>query len=161
MKSPPLGVVPALMPVKLFLEAYRKNEINKTYFEATRYAEEYEVGCRAMKRLHALGIRVVPGGEYGLFQMPFHGENAKDLELFVDDLGFTPLEAICAATRDAAHLMRMEREVGTLEAGKLADLVVVDGNPLADIRILQDLSKIAVVIKDGEVQARLGKTLSV
>ena len=81
--------------------------------------------------------------------------------MFVDDLGFSAHEAICAATRDASHLMKMEKELGTLEPGKLADLVVMDGNPVDDIRILQDLSKIALVMKDGNVEARYGKVLSV
>ena len=158
-KSPPLAVVPALMPNKLFVEANEAGKINAEYFERTGYAHEYELACANMKKLRKAGIRVLPGGEYGLFQMPFHGENAKDLELFVTDLGFTPHEAICAATRDAAYAMKMEKELGTLEKGKLADLVVVDGNPLDDIRVLQDLAKIAIVMKDGVIEARNGKVL--
>ncbi len=160
-KHPPLGVVPALMPTKLFVEANKAGRINPEYFDRTGYAEEFEMACANMKKLRKAGIRVLPGGEYGLFQMPFHGENAKDLELFVSDLGFTAHEAICAATRDAAHLMKMEKDLGTLEPGKLADLVVVDGNPLEDIRVLQDMSNIAIVIKDGNIEARYGKVLSV
>ena len=160
-KRPPLGVVPALMPNKLLVEAAKTGKVNQAYYDQTGYAGEFELGCANMKKLRKAGIRVVPGGEYGLFQMPFHGENAKDLELFVNDLGFSPHEAICAATRDAAHLMKMEKELGTLEAGKLADLVLVDGDPLADIKVLQDLSRIDTVIKGGEVQARQGRVLGI
>ena len=160
-KKPPLGVVPSLMPNKLFVDAHRAGKINPDYFERTGYAEEFELACTNMQKLRKAGIRVLPGGEYGLFQMPFHGENAKDLELFVEHLGFTPHEAICAATRDASHLMKMENDLGTLERGKLADLVIVDGNPIDDIRVLQDTSKIAVVMKDGNIEARYGKVLSV
>jgi imidazolonepropionase-like amidohydrolase len=101
----------------------------------------------------------VPGGEYGLGSDMPHGANAMDLQLFVDDLGFTPMEAICAATRDAAHLMAMERELGTLEPGKLADLLVVDGDPLRDITVLQQKERITLVMKDGEIHARNGKLL--
>jgi len=158
-KLPPLAVVPALMPNRLFVQASKAGAINRDYAEKTGYAHEFELACANMKKLHKAGIRVLPGGEYGLFQMPFHGENAKDLELFVSDLGFTPHEAICAATRDAAHAMKMEKELGTLEVGKLADLVIVDGNPLEDIRVLQDLKKIEVVMKDGIIEARQGKVL--
>lgn len=160
-KKPPLGVVPSLMPNKLFVEAHKAGKVNARYFEETGYAEEFELACANMKKLRKAGVRVLPGGEYGLFQMPFHGENAKDLELFVTDLGFSPQEAICAATRDASYVMKMQKELGTLEVGKLADLVVVDGNPMSDIRLLQDLSKIAIVMKDGNIQARYGKVLSV
>ncbi len=158
-KSPPRGVVPALMPPKLFIRAYHQGRVPKEYFEATRYQEDFDVGARNAKTLHALGIRVVPGGEYGLAPDMPHGANAMDLQLFVDDLGFTPMEAICAATRDAAYLMAMERDLGTLEPGKLADLIVVDGDPLADITVLQRKERITLVMKDGEIQARHGKLL--
>jgi imidazolonepropionase-like amidohydrolase len=158
-KSPPRAVVPALMPPKVFIEAYQAGRIPQDFFEATRYQEDFEVGGRNAKRLHELGIRVVPGGEYGLSPDMPHGANAKDLQLFVDDLGFTPMEAICAATRDAAYLMEMQGELGTLEPGKLADLLVVDGDPLADITVLQRKEKLTIVMKDGEIQARHGKLL--
>ncbi len=158
-KSPPRAVVPALMPPKLFVKAYHEGRIPKDYFEATRYAEDFTVGGLNAKRLHGLGIRVVPGGEYGLATDMPHGKNAMDLQMFVEDLGFTPMDAICAATRDAAHLMARERELGTLEPGKLADLIVVDGDPLRDIAVLQDKARIALVMKDGEIQAKNGQLL--
>jgi imidazolonepropionase-like amidohydrolase len=88
-----------------------------------------------------------------------HGANAMDLELFVEDLGCTPMEAICAATRDAAYLFGMERELGTLAPGRIADLLVVDGDPLGDIAVLQRKDAIAIVMKEGEIQARDGKLL--
>ena len=101
---------------------------------------------------------MIPGGEYGTGDNP-HGTNARDLQIFVDHLGFTPMETICAATRDAAYLMEMEKELGTLQAGKLADLLVVDGDPAADITVLQDSTRIDVVMKNGEIQARNGTLL--
>jgi imidazolonepropionase-like amidohydrolase len=158
-KAPPRAVVPALMPPKLFIKAYQEGRIAKDFFEATRYQEDFDIGCLSAKKLHGAGVRVVPGGEFGLGPDMPHGRNAMDLQLFVDDLGFTPMEAICAATRDAAHLMALERELGTLEPGKLADLIVVDGDPLRDITVLQQRERITVVMKDGVVQARNGKLL--
>jgi imidazolonepropionase-like amidohydrolase len=81
-----------------------------------------------------------------------HGiSNHLEMELLVRG-GLSPLEAITAATRTAAELLDFP-EVGTLEAGKIADLVMVDGDPIADIRVLQDQSKLCV-FKDGlEVRA--------
>jgi len=158
-KSPPRGVVPAMMPPKLFLQGYRDGRIPRAYYEASGYEEDWASGKRAMKRLHDRGIRVVPGGEYGLFGMPYHGENAKDLQLFVEDIGFTPMETLCAATRDAAYLMGMEKDLGTLEEGKLADLLVVDADPLRDITALQVPENISIVVQNGEIQAREGKLL--
>lgn len=158
-KKPPRAVVPAFMPLVAYVAAYHAGRISKAHFESTRYQEELEVALRNIKRLHGLGIRIVPGGEYGLAREMPHGANARDLQLFVEDLGFTPMEAICSATRDAAYLLAMEHELGTLEPGRLADLLVVEGDPLADIAVLQDKSRIAVVMKDGEVQAARGKLI--
>jgi imidazolonepropionase-like amidohydrolase len=118
--------------------------------EATLYQEEWELGCQAMDKMRKAGVRVVPGGDYGFVWCP-HGEYAKDIELFVTDMGFSPMEAIVAATKHGSELMRMETETGTVEEGKYADLLVVDGDPLADISIFQDRSKLAMVMKGGDV----------
>jgi imidazolonepropionase-like amidohydrolase len=156
-RRPPRAVVPALMPLKAYVQAHEAGRISKAHLDSTGYQEEFEVACLAAKRLKGLGVRVVPGGEYGLADVMPHGANARDLALFVEHLGFTPMEAICAATRDAAHLMAMEREVGTLEPGKLADVLVVEGDPLADITVLERKERLAAVLKEGEVQARHGE----
>jgi imidazolonepropionase-like amidohydrolase len=117
---------------------------------ATEYQEEWELGCQAMRKLKDAGVRVIPGGDYGFVWCP-HGEYAKDIELFVTDMGFTPMEAIVAATKHGSELLRLDHLCGTVEEGKCADLVVVDGDPLADIAILQDRSKLDMVMKDGKV----------
>jgi imidazolonepropionase-like amidohydrolase len=84
-------------------------------------------------------------------QFVFHGTNAYELEMLVE-AGLTPMEAIHAATGSAAQALDFA-DVGAVAQGKLADLVCVDGDPLEDIRILQDLKRIPVVIKDGQVVA--------
>ncbi len=116
----------------------------------TEYQEEWELGCQAMEKLKNAGVRVVPGGDYGFVWCP-HGEYAKDIELFVTDMGFSPMEAIVAATKHGAELLRMEYMTGTIEEGKCADILVVDGDPLENIAILQDRSKLDLVMKDGKV----------
>ncbi len=116
----------------------------------TQYQDEWERGCVAMDKLRKAGVRVIPGGDYGFVWCP-HGEYAKDIELFVTDMGFSPMEAIVASTKHGSQLMRMEAEIGTIEAGKLADILVVDGDPLENIAIFQDRSKLALVMKDGKV----------
>lgn len=120
------------------------------HLEATQYQDEWERGCEAMNKMREAGIRVVPGGDYGFVWCP-HGEYAKDIELFVTDMGFSPMEAIVASTKHGSELLRMETETGTVEEGKYADLLVVDGDPLANIAIFQDRSKLALVMKDGKV----------
>ena len=114
--------------------------ITPEHLEATEYQEEWELGCIAMDKLRRAGVRVVPGGDYGFVWCP-HGQYAKDIELFVTDMGFSPMEAIVAATKHGAELLRLEHECGTIEEGKCADILVVDGDPLEDITILQDRSR--------------------
>lgn len=95
-------------------------------------------------------VRVVPGGDYGFAWNPV-GRNARDLELFVDWFGFTPGEALRCATQFGGQVMGMGEELGLVRPGYLADLVLVDGDPLEDIRILQDRDRLAVVMKDGRL----------
>ncbi|KXV03532.1 amidohydrolase [Caballeronia megalochromosomata] len=103
-----------------------------------------EVYARMRKR----GIRVLPGGDYGFPWNPI-GENARDLELFVKLFSWHAKDVLVAATRWGADLMGMGSELGQIREGFLADLLLVDGNPLDDIRILQDRAKLLAIMKDG------------
>jgi imidazolonepropionase-like amidohydrolase len=98
--------------------------------------------------LKARGVRLVPGGDYGFAFNPV-GRNARDLQLFVDWFGFTAAEALRSATAYGGELMGLPGELGLIRAGCLADLVLVDGDPLADISILQDQGRLAAIVKDG------------
>jgi imidazolonepropionase-like amidohydrolase len=98
-------------------------------------------------RARAAGVKVAMGTDAGF--LVYHGQNAAELEEFVK-IGFTPLEAIIAATRTGAECLDMADDIGTVQAGKYADLVVVDGDPLEDITILQDEAKITQVFKGGK-----------
>ena len=100
-----------------------------------------------LDRARAAGVKIAVGTDAGF--LVYHGQNAAELEEFVK-IGFTPMEAIIAATRMGAECLDMADEIGTVEAGKYADLVVVDGDPLADIIFLQDETKIAQVFKGGK-----------
>ena len=83
--------------------------------------------------------------------MPFGELHAKELEIFVTYCGFTPMEALVAATRGNAFAVGLEGDLGVLEAGKLADIVVLRRDPLADIRSLAGGRELACIIKDGAV----------
>ncbi|OGA47617.1 MAG: hypothetical protein A3F74_23040 [Betaproteobacteria bacterium RIFCSPLOWO2_12_FULL_62_58] len=78
------------------------------------------------------------------------GSNAGELEIYVK-LGMTPMEALQTATKNAAEAMKVDEHLGTLEAGKLADIVIVDGDPSRDVRVLQDKDNIKLVMKEGQV----------
>ena len=92
------------------------------------------------------GIRVLPGGDYGFPYNPI-GRNARDLALFVKLFGYTPAEALRAATQLGGELMNMP--VGQVRPGYLADLLLVDGDPTRDTRVLEDKRKLLAVMKDG------------
>jgi imidazolonepropionase-like amidohydrolase len=100
-------------------------------------------------RAHRMGVKVAAGSDAAM-PLVRHGENAYELELFVR-AGMTPMEAIVAATKVGSEVLDMADEIGTVEAGKYADLVVVDGDPLTDITILQELTRIKKVFKGGKV----------
>ncbi len=109
---------------------------------------------RSACEMHRRGIRVLPGGDYGLF-CNRQGTNARDLEHFVGLLGFTAMEAIVAATRHGAALMGLGSELGRIAPGFLADLLLVDGDPIADIRVVQDRSRLTAIMKNGVFHKRV------
>jgi len=116
---------------------------------AEAYERELEAAIVSMKEMHKRGIRILIGGDYGFAWTP-HGTNAKDIEYFVDLLDFTPMEAIQAATKYGGHIMQMEHELGLIREGYLADLLLVDGDPLSDVRILQDKERLVAIMQDGK-----------
>ncbi len=98
-------------------------------------------------RAYKAGVKIAFGTDSGVSP---HGENAHEFELMVEG-GMPPMEAIQAATRTASQLLRVEDRLGTLEAGKLADVIAVKGNPLDDIKVMKD---VVFVMKEGEVFKR-------
>lgn len=113
------------------------------------YHRELEHAVESMKKMIKRGIRVLPGGDYGFAWTP-HGTNAKDLEYFVKNLGMSTMETLIAATRLGGQMMRMGHELGQIRDGWLADVLLVDGDPLADITVLQDHKRLLAIMKDGE-----------
>jgi imidazolonepropionase-like amidohydrolase len=107
-------------------------------------------GLEAMQEIYPdmkrRGIRVVPGGDYGFPYNPV-GRNARDLQLFVDLFGYSPVEALVAATKTGGEMV--DFDVGTVCEGRLADLLLVDGDPTADVSIMADRNRIAAVMQDG------------
>lgn len=107
------------------------------------------------QRLHQAGIKIAMGTDTQLD--PEMGAQAIELEVYVE-YGMTPMEAIQTATKNAAEALWIGKDLGTIEAGKLADIIAVDGDPLADIRVLQERKNIKLVMKEGRiyVDKRLG-----
>jgi imidazolonepropionase-like amidohydrolase len=110
---------------------------------------EMEQGALAMRDLKKRGVRILPGGDYG-FAWNRIGDDARDLEHFVNLFGFTPMEAIVAATKWGGEIMMKPGELGVIKQGALADLLLVDGDPSSDIKILQDPDRLLAIMKDGQ-----------
>jgi imidazolonepropionase-like amidohydrolase len=146
-----LVLVPGLRYLHSIVENGPRFGITEQIIAASGLLDEIKQAADTYRRARDLGIRMCPGGDFGFAWCP-HGEYAKDIQVFVEVIGFSPLEAIVAATRWGAELMRMDDRIGTLVPGKLADLVVVDGDPLRDIALLQDRARLSVM-KGGEFVA--------
>jgi imidazolonepropionase-like amidohydrolase len=115
---------------------------------AAAFQRELEVSIDVVAKMRKRGIRVLPGGDYGFPYTP-HGTYARDLWIFVKVLGFSAAETLVAATRLGGELMGHPGELGVIKAGALADLLLVDGDPLVDIAILQDRGALRMIMKDG------------
>jgi imidazolonepropionase-like amidohydrolase len=109
-----------------------------------------EAAARAYPEMRKRGIRVVIGGDYGFARTP-QGQNARDIAHFVRYLGYTPTEALICATRYGAELMGLGAETGQVREGFLADLLLVDGDPVADVALLQDRQRLVAILKGGVV----------
>ena len=147
-------VGPAVAWEITFLEHYQSFGFATGSPEHKGYAAELEATQASVKRMREAGIRVLVGGDYGLNITP-HGTYAKELQYFTDYFGFSPSEALQAATKHGGEAFMPDGSLGTLEAGKIADMVIVKGNPLEQIGVLQDTDAIAAVIKEGQIYAGL------
>ena len=109
-----------------------------------------EESVKTHTELRKRGIRHLIGGDYG-FAWSMQGTNARDLRFFMDYYGYSAADALVCATRNGGLAMREEGDLGTLCPGMLADMLLVDGNPLEDVTILTDKRRLAMVMKDGEI----------
>lgn len=116
---------------------------------AEKYKRELDVCIAALVEMKKRGIKVLPGGDYGFAWTP-HGAY-RDLELFVKLLGYTPMEAILAGTALGGEIMMHPDELGKVQLGYYADLLLVKGNPLEDISLLSDPANLDVILINGKV----------
>jgi imidazolonepropionase-like amidohydrolase len=110
---------------------------------------EIELGIENMRELKRRGVRILPGGDYGFAWNP-NGTNARDIGHFVKLFGFSPMDAIVAATRLGGEIMGMGERLGQIRPGYLADLILVDGDPLTDPALLADRSRIKAICQSGK-----------
>ena len=109
-----------------------------------------ESAMQVLETSRNFGVKVLAGTDSGNSPvMPYGTLHANEAEVMVKYGGYTPMEAIVAYTRENAYAVGLEAELGTVEPGKLADLLILDADPLADIRVLQGGKHLEAVIKDG------------
>jgi imidazolonepropionase-like amidohydrolase len=136
-------LVPTLLAPLAVLEAGEKGGMPE--YGVRKAREVVEIHSESISRAHKAGVRIAMGTDAGV--MP-HGTNLRELGLMVN-VGMSPMETIVATTKKAAECLGWEDRVGTIESGKLADIILVKTNPLQDIRSLEKVDNIALVMKDG------------
>lgn len=146
MKENGTFLVPTLLAPVSVLELAEESGMPDSAVEKSK--EVIEIHKESVAKAHKAGVKIAMGTDAGV--MP-HGLNLRELELMTD-VGMTPMEAIVATTKTAAECLGWEDKVGTLEKGKLADIVIVKGDPLEDIASLADTDTIQYVVKDGKVE---------
>lgn len=142
-------VAPAIGIIVATLEANPPPHIDMSSMKAAA-VPVIEMTKRLIPMLHRAGVRVLPGGDYG-FPFNPNGTNARDLEHFVNLYGYTPAEALMAATKLGGELLGKGDELGLVKPGYLADLLLVDGDPTRDIRLLQDRQRLALIMQGGRI----------
>lgn len=143
-------VVPALYFEKASVEKGGEFGLSQRVIDG--HQETLEGGAGSALRILREGGRIGVGGDYGFGWNP-HGDYARELTFFTKEVGFTPLETIKCATKTGAEIAGFDQDVGTLEAGKLADVLVVAGDVLGDIAILEDRSRLLGVFQGGILKA--------
>ena len=113
------------------------------------FQQEIEDSAVMLKRAYDAHVPLLCGTESGFSLTPYGEWHYRELEVFVRDIGLTPLQAIACATSEAARSLQMFGETGAIEAGRLADVIVVAGNVADDVRVLGDPNNIRHVILDG------------
>lgn len=144
-------LVPTLSAPFNIMEKGEKSGIPAFVIEKTERVKDTHT--ESTKKAYQAGIPIAMGADAGT---PFngHGENLKELELLVA-IGLSPMEAILSATHIAAETVGLGQMIGTIEEGKLADLIVVEGDPVKDIKILQNKNNIIAIMKDGRFFKKL------
>ena len=112
--------------------------------------EEFEIACVNLRKARKAGVPMLTGTDSGFAVTPYGEWHARELEIFVEHLGFTPAEALRATTEVTARFMADGDKIGVLEKGRAADFIAVNGSPLQNVAILQDKSRIRAVHIDGK-----------
>lgn len=143
-----------ILPTITFLErgVAVGREFGRSQHAVDAMKRHLDGAVHVLERARKLGITLMCGTDSGNSPlMPYGALHANEMDILVRHGGYTPLEAISAGTRDTAFAVGLEDEVGVLAPGKLADVILLTADPIADIRVLQGGQHLAMVIKDGAI----------
>jgi imidazolonepropionase-like amidohydrolase len=147
------AIAPTLTFQRNIIEFTQDREPASTNGRVDHAQRQYERACKNLAKAHKAGVTMMAGTDTGFAVTPYGEWHARELEIFVDDLGFTPAEALLAATRTNARFLADSDKVGRLEPGRAADFVALDDSPLENISILLDKSRIQSVYLAGKRMA--------
>jgi imidazolonepropionase-like amidohydrolase len=131
--------------IKLLKDLGQGEMLDEAVLKAAEYWERKE---KEFRMILEAGVTVSFSTDMGCPYL-FHGENARELGCLVE-LGMSPMAAIVSATQTAARTVGLGEKIGTIEAGKLADIIIVEGDPLKNIEILRKAENIKMVMRDGK-----------
>ncbi len=142
-----IWLVPTLSVTQRMKEHLDADPQSLPAYVAAKLPLVFDTQRRNFKYALEHGVKIAMGTDAGALG---HGENGKEL-VYMVQAGMTPMQAVVASTKSAAELLGLRDALGTVEAGKLADLILVDGDPLADISVVADPARVKLVMKDGIV----------
>jgi len=147
-----MPIIPTATFLAVVVELGQTVKAEQVQLDINRMKRHFDLLCELMHKARKLGIKLLVGTDTGNNSFTPYGElHAKELEIFVKHGGYTPMEAIVAATRDNAYAVGLEGQVGEVAPGKLADIIVLNKDPIADITVLQGGKHLTWVIKDGKI----------
>jgi imidazolonepropionase-like amidohydrolase len=139
------AIAPTLTFQRNILEFTQPHEPAANKGRVNHVRRQYELACRNLRKAREAGVPMLAGTDSGFAVTPYGEWHARELEIFVEDLGFTPAQALRTATRDNARYLADGDRVGVLEAGRVADFIALDGSPLENVSMLLDKSRIRAV----------------
>ena len=140
--GPAIGIIYSTLYEGEKFGFYRDSEVGR------KMQRTIDTTAAVYTELRKRGVRILIGGDYGFAQSP-QGDNARDLKHFVDLLGFSPSEALQCGTRIGGQVMGMGNELGQIKKGYIADLLLVDGDPLKDLDLVVHEKNLHVIMKEG------------
>ncbi|MEC9081911.1 MAG: amidohydrolase family protein [Verrucomicrobiota bacterium] len=131
------------------IAAYEGSEwFTEEQVQTMGFRDELESAVSGVQALMKRGVRILGGGDYGFMITP-HGRNARDLDHFIKHCGMTAMESILTMTQHGGAAMDMPTRLGQIKEGFLADLLLVDGDPLEDPKVLLKRENLRIIMKDG------------